>query len=61
MNNFAAFQPDGDKYRPANKKAIALCGNRIMVDKDDIMTFRLRGHDCRLTNGQPIGVIEICV
>lgn len=51
----------GDKFLPANKKALELCGKKLMVEKDDITIFRIRGHDCRLTNGEPIGVIEICV
>lgn len=61
MNNFATFQPKHSNYLPANKKAIGLCEElkRMELTMTDIVMLRAMGHDCRLTNGQPIGVIEI--
>lgn len=54
---------DNANYYPANKLAVELCGDmrKVSLSVDDIVMLRIRGHDCRLTNGMPIGVVDLCV
>lgn len=57
------FTTDGQTYYPANKDAVALCAvlSRAKLSSVDIITLRAMGHDPRMTNGERIGGIDICV
>jgi hypothetical protein len=63
MNPYPTFTQADSNFLPSNGKANELCDKlkKLRLSMTDIITLRAMGHDPRLTNGERIGGIDICV
>jgi len=63
MNPYPTFTQADRDFLPSNGKATELCEKlgRLRLSMTDMVTARAMGYDPRLTNGERIGGIDICV